>query len=190
MPKWTSEPPTDREPYAYRILRTPADKPLTGIITCTDIVGLNTHYVHNRTVPCEGIGACPWCDDGHSYRWHAYVSALIQPGLEHALFESTAAASETLRNYLAMYDTVRGCYFRGHRPSKRANGRVVIECRPTDPAKTRLPDPPDVKRILCHIWSVQYTKAADDLRTRYPAKDLHVTPSNGDGRNRPATHAK
>lgn len=185
MPNWLPEPPALSGPYAFRIVRTPTDKPLVAVATCTDLIGVNTHFVHNRTIPCEGVGLCKACDEGHSWRWHCYLSAVLQPGLEHALLEFTAASSETLRNYQLVYGSIRGCLLKAYRPSKRHNGRVVITAQATDPAKTRLPDPPDVKAILCHIWGVQHSKATTGVRNRLPAVQLHVDPGNGDARNQP-----
>lgn len=185
MPKWIDQPPADVGPYAFRILRTPADKPISGIITCTDLVGCNTHYLKNRTIPCEGVDKCEACAQDHSWRWHGYVSAVITPGLEHVLFECTATASDTFSNYLQIYQNLRGCWFRAWRPSRRHNGRVVIECKTTDPAKTRLPDPPNIKAILCHIWNVQNTNAHDVGLLRPPFRHVHVDASKDDGRNRP-----
>lgn len=184
MPQWIDDPRADDARFAFRILRTPPDKPVNAIITCVDLIGCNTHYAANRTIPCEGKDRCQACQDGLSFRWHGYVSAILTGTLEHVLFECTATAADTFRNYYMLHQTMRGCFFTARRPSGRHNGRVVIACKPVDEQRTRLPDPPDVRAILCHVWNVQYNKVHTDLRVRFPFKQADVQPSDDDGRNR------
>jgi hypothetical protein len=189
MPRWTDKPPEATGPYAYRIVRTPPDKPLTGVITTPEITGTNTHYLNHRTIPCEGADTCEACQAGYSWRWHAYVACVLSPGLEHVLLELTAPPAETLANYLAVYKTLRGCWIRTERPSKRPNGRVILQAKYTDPHKTPLPPAPDVRAILCHIWGVQLDCARDIGRLRGNARQVAVDPSDGDGRYRVVTPA-
>lgn len=185
MPRWIDDPTDSDDHPPFRIVRTPADKALVGIVTCTDVVGCRTHFVNNRTIPCEGEDTCPWDAEGHSWRWHGYVSAVLCTSLEHVLFEFTATASDTFKNYNLLHGTIRGCKFLAHRPSKRHNGRVVVACQPVDVQRVRLPDPPDIRAILCHVWNVQYDKAEYAGRVRFPFKEIGVLPSDNDGRNRP-----
>lgn len=185
MPHWSNEPPEKANGQAFRIVRTPPAKPVNGIITCTDLVGCCTHFVKNRTVPCEGQDDCSWCDAGHSWRWHGYVSCVLTESFEHVLFECTAQASDTFKNYYNHYNTLRACKFKAHRPTGRLNGRVHIQCTHCDEMRTRLPDPLDVQRILCHIWNVRYGEAFDAGRVRQPARDIGVMPSDDDARYRP-----
>jgi hypothetical protein len=161
MPRWTTEPPKEQAGFALRILRTPQAKPILAIVTSTDVLGCNTHYVHHRTLPCEGHETCEFCQEGHSWRWHGYLAAMLQDTLEHVIFEFTATASTTFANYQALHQNMRGCLFRSTRPSGKTNGRVVIHCRPADTQRTRLPEPPDVKKILCHIWNIPNSLAEE-----------------------------
>lgn len=161
MPQWTTGPPNKPDGYTLRILRTPAEKPITAIVTTTDVLGCNTHYVNHRTQPCEGSETCPFCAEGHSWRWHGYLAAMLTDSLEHILFEFTATASLTFANYQQLHTTMRGCLFKATRPSRRSNGRVVIQARPADEQRTRLPEPPDVKAVLCHIWNIQNRLATE-----------------------------
>lgn len=185
MPNWSEKPPEAKDGYPLRIVRTPPDKPLHAIATSTEVLGCCTHFVQNRTIPCEGTDVCKWCQEGHSWRWHGYLAAMITATLEHILFEFTAAASDTFRNYQTVHGTMRGCHFQAIRPSKRHNGRIVIACKPVDAQRCRIPEPPDVKAILCHIWNIQNANATTAKITRPPFRDVGVDPSNGDGRNRP-----
>lgn len=184
MPIWTNQPPTDKDAHAHRIIRTPATKPLIAIITCTDLLGCATHFVSNRTVPCEGQGECSHCEAGHSWRWHGYVSAVNVNTHEHFIFEMTAQAADTFRNYAQAHATLRGCMFQATRPSGRPNGRVVIACKPTDEQRYRIPQPLNVRRILCHIWNVQYTETSEFYSVAELANRLSVNDSERDGRYR------
>jgi len=182
MPIFTNNPPKIPDGFVFRIIRTPADKPFTAVVTCTDPIGCNTHFANNRTIPCEGFDACPLCQDGFSKRWHGYVSCLVPTTLEHCLFEFTAHAADSFTNYYELHGNLRACAFRAFRPSKRHNGRVIIHTSPADEAKIRLPDPPDIQRLLCHIWNVKYTEPPKRMN-RPPFKVVDVHDGNGrDGR--------
>jgi hypothetical protein len=184
MPTWSTIPPPDEAPYAFRIVRTPAKGTLSAVATATEVTGSNTHFAHNRTLPCEGPDQCKLCAEGYSWRWHGYLSAVLTATLEHVLFEFTAAASDTFQNYYLLHVNMRGCWFAAHRPSGRPNGRVVITCKYADPQRMRLPDPPDVRAILCHIWNVKADHAVDIGRTRQFGADIGIIPYEGDGRYR------
>lgn len=170
-----------------RILRTPSTKPIVAIATSTDVLGCITHFARNRTIPCEGAKDCPWCLEGHSWRWHGYLSAILTETLEHFLFEFTAAASSTFQQYQRLQNTMRGCYFKASRPSLKHNGRVVIACKPADEARLRLPEPPDVKKILCHIWNIPNTEATPKYTPDRMGDILQIgKPLPGNGKPAPA----
>lgn len=184
MPNWSTEPPQHETSYALRIVRTPTEKPFEAIATSLEIVGTPTHFIHNRTVPCEGTDDCPHCLEGHSKRWHGYIACIALDGLEHVLFEFTKVMATSFTTYLGIYDSLRGCKFTARRPSKRINGRVVIKCKRTDEAESRLPKPPDVKKILCHIWNIQHNPGGDWRDPQDGSRRLDIKPGNGDGRYR------
>jgi len=189
MPRWTDAPPKGSDQPSFRIIRTPPQKTLTAIVTSTDILGCATHFVQNRTVPCEkdedkGI-PCQHCSDGHSWRWHGYVSAILTNSHEHILFEFTAPPSDTFRNYLLHTGSLRGCLFTARRPSGRPNGRVVVSCKSVDLTTLRLPAPPNIRNILCAIWNIRTNNASTTPSSRPPIKNIDVTPSKNDGRYRP-----
>lgn len=112
MPIFTTAPPELPDGFVFRIVRTPADRPFQAIVTCIEPVGSNTHFANNRTIPCEGFDACPLCNDGFSKRWHGYVSCLVPTTLEHCLFEFTAHAADSFKNYIELHTTIRACVFR------------------------------------------------------------------------------
>ncbi len=187
MPIWSDTPPSDEERFSYRIVRTPPDKSLQAIVTSGSIEGCPTHYAHSRTIPCEGLDTCKLCEAGHSWRWHGYVSAVLITTMEHVLFEFTATASDTFKTFHGVNGTLRGCSYTAWRPSKKPNGRVVISCKHADTARVTLPPPPNIRKILCHIWNIQYTQT--ELTTgRSPAdKNIDVGNNGKDGRYQDGT---
>lgn len=186
MPQWTSTPPKDRSNLALRIVRTPPVAALEAIVTCPGITGCATHFVNNRTQPCDGQGECDWCEAGHSWRWHGYVSCVLTRTLEHVLFEMTATASDVFTNYYALKQTLIGCQFQARRPSGRHNGRVVIACKPSDPQRLTLPPPVNVQRILSHIWGIPYVGLSELPPTRPNVQRVGTILQKGNGRsNRP-----
>lgn len=153
MPTWTTSVPSDPRGPAFPILRTPAFKPLTAVITSEDLVGTYTHFWKGRTMPCEHE-LCEACKAGIPYRWHAYVSAWTQATGLHFIFESTAQAAETLTDYRDAFGTLRGCVFFAQRMNQKANGRVLIKTKPLDLKTNSIPDPPDLIRCLSIIWNL------------------------------------
>lgn len=183
MDPWSTTPPKDNTGLALRIVRTPAQGTLTAIVTCPGLTGRSTHFINNRTQPCDGQGACSYCEEGHSWRWHGYVSCVLTSTMEHVLFEMTAIASETFTNYYRLKHTLIGCHFQARRPNGRHNGRVVIACKPTDPQKTTLPPPVNVQKILCHIWGIPYVAMTQLDRTRFAVDHILRDPTKDNGRN-------
>jgi len=187
MTDWSSAPPKDQSNLALRIVRTPPIAALSAIITCPGLTGCSTHFVNNRTQPCDGKGECEWCAAGHSWRWHGYVSCVLTNTMEHVLFEMTAIASETFTNYYRLHETLIGCWFQARRPSGRHNGRVVIACKAIDPRKTVIPPMVNVQRILSHIWGIPYDGLAQTGRTRPLVDNVQPVPGKGNGRHQSRT---
>lgn len=153
MPTWSKDVPADPRGPAFPILRTPAFKPLAGVITSPDLVGTFTHYWKGRTMPCEQE-ACEACKAGIPFRWHAYVSAWTRSTGLHFIFECTAQAAETFTDYRDAFGTLRGCMFIATRMNQKANGRVLIQTKPLDLKTDVIPTPPDVVKCLSIIWNL------------------------------------
>lgn len=185
MPRFDPAPPEGARQSGLRLIRTPAARPIVLICTSHRITGCATHWYSQRTVPCEAPG-CPACDEGFPWRWHAYLSALHPVTLEHLILELTARAVDPLQAYETAHGTLRGCQFEAARVNQKPNGRVLIRTRPADLAKIRLPEPPNIERLLCHIWGLPetavYGRGDPDGRDRIKLnKDapspVHVMPS-------------
>jgi hypothetical protein len=179
MVEWTNTPPADQNGFAYRLIRVPAARPIRLIILSPQPIGTNTHYHKGRTKPCDGQ-LCEACQLGLPYRWHSYIAVHNADTGENALLELTAQATEQLQPARDEFHTLRAVKLVLERPSHRPNGRIHINIHPGRAAELGLPDPPEVQRILLHIWGLDDRPLA---QTTNRLQSIGVTPtpkSNGD----------
>jgi hypothetical protein len=156
MPNWTNRPPDQPEKYAYELKRTPPDHPIIAICISDDILGCNTHFWGNRTVPCEAPN-CPACQDQTPSRWHGYLACYDPKTAALFIFETTAKAAQAFEAYRDTYGTLRGCYFQACRPKRRKNAAITIQTKPADLTKINHPPPLDIQRAMSVIWQIPAT---------------------------------
>lgn len=174
MPNFSNQAPPQGDRHGYRLVRTPAGSPFRAYVLSDRLIGCPTHYVGNRTVPCEDK-YCEACENGIGWRWHGYLLVQIEATTEVVIFEMTAAASDAFKAYYERHGTTRGCHFQAKRANNRTNGRVLITAKPADLAKVTLPKAVDVGKLLSHIWNIppnQVNKAP--AQTRPPADTIAV----------------
>lgn len=150
----SNEVPADPRGNSLPLMRCPVNKTITGIITCEDLVGTRTHYYRGRTIPCDD-SACPACDEGLPWRWHAYVSVYSPTSHRTVLFEMTARCAETLVTYRRAYGTLRGCQLTAKRANLNPNSRVILQTTQADLQKVTLPSEPDLLAALSIIWNIE-----------------------------------
>lgn len=174
MPQYSHEPPPERQRHSFRLIRTPAGKPYRGFVISERLIGCPTHYVANRTVPCEPEN-CEPCQSGLAWRWHGYLLVTDERTSEVVIFEMTAAASDEFTKYYKRFGTLRGCHFQAERLNGKPNGRVLIQCKPADLAKIQLPKELDLRKLLAHIWNIapnQVIRPESDHRP--PAETIQI----------------
>lgn len=168
MPRFSTEPPPEQDHSGYRLIRTPAAHALLAQIISDNLVGCNTHFTNNRTVPCEQP-TCDACQNGIAWRWHGYLLVLTAANQEIVIFECTARASAAFRAHRQTYKTLRGARFKAVRLNQRANGRVLITVKPGDLTRITLPPDQPVEKLLCHIWNIPpATVEKQDHKPRMP----------------------
>jgi len=153
MPLWSDRAPDQPRGYGLEIIRTPQNKPLVAIATSRNLIGCQTHWWKGRTLPCERPN-CEACSAGMPWRWHAYLAVWLPATAEHRLFETTAAASDSFAAYRSRYGTLRGCKFRATRTSTSKTGRIKIETCPANLEQLRIPEEPDLVKVLSVLWNL------------------------------------
>lgn len=174
MPNFTNLPPADSSSPGFRLIRTPAGHPLHAYVLSENLIGCNTHFINNRTVPCDAPDCDP-CQNGIGWRWHGYLLVLTANTQETVIFECTARASACFSEYRERYGTTRGAAFKAERLNNRPNGRVLIQAKPADLTKVNLPKAQPVTKLLCHIWNIPPNQVLEpDAMTRPPFKHVRV----------------
>lgn len=179
---WSTSIPLDSRGRAFPLQRTPCPGKLLAVITSENLLGCDTHFYGGHTMPCERPG-CEACEKGMPFRWHGYVAAIEYANRSHFIFEFTAQAADTFDTYRKAHGTLRGCLFESRRLNARPNGRVIIQCKPADQSKIRLPEPPDIRACMSIIWNlpagqVQTTK---QINGRPAMTETHQTLSRFNG---------
>ncbi len=178
MPQFSATPPADPRGHSLELKRCPRGAPLTGIITCPDVVGCATHFWGGRTVPHEEV-ECEPCLSGIGWLWHGYVSAYHVQLKLHFLFEMTARCVEPLTEYRSLNESLRGCAFLAERPSGRPNGRVYLKTKTIDLATVTLPPAADIPAVLAMIWNLPLPNISEtDRMKNLPAIKVNT---NGNG---------
>jgi hypothetical protein len=188
MPHWTLSPPDDHHKHSLPLIRTPATRPLTAIITTPDIIGCDTHFYGGHTVPCEAPDCTP-CNEGVPSRWHGYLAVYNPHTQVHAILELTAAATEQLCTYHKQHQTLRGALIECRRWNQRPNGRVIVKAQTWSGAPSLLPDAPDVQAIMTTIWQLARQGTRRPKPEHHPIELASTSRGNGQS-NDPARYTK
>ena len=181
MPNWSHDVPEQPRGQALPIRRTPAARPIEAIVTSPDLIGCYTHFFKGSTTPCAG-SECEACQNGTSYRWHAYMTALDVFTNLHFIFECTALAAEFFTTYRDKQATLRGCHFKAKRWNNRPNGRILIQVKPADLGERQLPQPPDLKKCMAILWSLPEAEVEDGIHNpENKTQALHVNKQRSNG---------
>ena len=151
MPNWSARPKEKKDHLNLTLLRTPVGSGLTGIVTCDQMIGCDTHYYEGRTIPCESP-SCQACEAGIGTRWHGYLSIWSPKTTHHAILELTADASEEVYRYYELAGTLRGCMLSSRRKNAKNNSPIEITTKPANLAGLALPPPPNLADAMCLIW--------------------------------------
>lgn len=130
----------------------PAGK-IEGAITCHTVLGVNLHFVGNRTLPCTKPN-CPGCDQERRKIWEGYLSIWTRSPSRHIITALTPGAALMLSDEAQDRDALRGWYIRITRSGTRPNGRVLVHLEPATIAAGVLPPAPDIPAHLLKIWNL------------------------------------
>lgn len=173
MFRFDSETPNDGRGNSLQLMRCPANKPISGIITSSQFLGTRTHFYHGRTLPCDDSN-CPACSEGLPWRWHSYCSLFSIATHRQILFESTAKSTEPLTQYQEAHGTLRGCHMTARRANTSPNSQVIIQTKPADLSNVKLPDEPSILEALSIIWNIELQAiTVDGTNKGGPALSVH-----------------
>ncbi len=176
MRDWSDKPPANDKVPPLRIHRTPPRLSFTSWILSSNITGAMTHYANSRTIKCIGEG-CPICADHRLPRWYGYFAIYNPKSAARALFEIPDGAYLAFGDYLVKYKSLRGAKFTASRKPDRPNGQVVCQLTPPTNAEIPFPEEPDVFRLLCQIWGLDWQTELAALRPAQAKTDPYTQTS-------------
>lgn len=150
---WTSEPPPAAKSTTLSLRRC-GPKPTFGIATLDKPLGVWTHFFKGRTRPHITQGPCEACTEGHTARWKGYLTLFTPATGDHWIQEFTLNAWEGLESGIRAHGTLLGHQigFARTKPSPNAPLRAEVYAPVCD--LRLLPATPDLKSLLCRIWSI------------------------------------
>jgi hypothetical protein len=155
----TDEIPWEDLPPADRNLFIPIASPKVGeahhlVVLSNGLVGVQTHYVHNRTRPCVGThNQCEGCAQGRATRWKGYLAAWSRSKERLVIAELTMqAVADNMHLLLKKRTDLRGWWLTLTRAGRRVNSPVRAKFEEPPAQQAELPACFDLKAALCRIW--------------------------------------
>jgi hypothetical protein len=135
-----------------------------AVLTGETIVGVWTHYLDRRTIPCAGAG-CFCQNGGVGSKWYGYCSCILEKTGGEYLLEFTRNAGQMLISLLESGDSCRGkTVFLRRRTNKL--------CSPVDASlietvySGHLPKGFDPVPVLLNIWNIHFRSEVHQPRRR------------------------
>lgn len=139
--------------FPWTVKRTPAQGSLEMVCLSHRHVGVRTHYFRNRTIGCRR-SECDACLHGNRSRWTGYLLCQQLPTGTKLLFEFTPTAVQFLIPLYEKHESIRGIKIQAFRPSRKTNGTITLSFRGFVAHPDQLPDAPEIRPLLFHIWGV------------------------------------
>jgi len=168
MPRWINDTGPAKVRNTFRLMRTPPSGYVRGITTSEGLMGCAMHFVGGRSLPHEEDAECRGCLEGRPYRWLFYFAAIIAKINEHVIYEVTAATAKKAELFIEEHGYLRGMEFEATRLGSSGTARVLLRCVPAKLERIVLPDPPDVRDVLEHMWSCNLDRMAKGKNDRGP----------------------
>lgn len=149
--RWTDRPPAQSRLPHLPLQSVKPGKPITGIITCTKMRCLYTHFLGARTQPCMKLN-CPGCEKKMPHRWEGYLSIWTTKPGKHIIARITEAAANAIEESVPNWNDLRGIYIELTRASTRPNSRLLAEIKVLELNQVKLPSEPDLIQHLNLIW--------------------------------------
>lgn len=124
-----------------------------GVITSRSYIGVNTHFMGQRTLPCVGDD-CPGCAAEKSKRWEGYLSVWTTAPSKHLIVALTPGAATQILDAAPDPNNLRGLFLTVERLGSKPNGQLRGNVEPANIEPGHLPPEPELLRHLYKIWGV------------------------------------
>ncbi len=150
-------------PHAHRgtlpdTLKVHPGKGLTSTILSQRVLGVYTHWVGQRSLPCNSRDGEHCLVDHRTagrYRWQGWVAVLPIAG--HAPgFVSLTEAVVKANPYLRTAKTLRGATLHLWRSGENKESKMLCRVAAGGEPRADLPIPPSTVEFLCRLWNIQY----------------------------------
>ncbi len=153
MATWTDRPSLETEDLAFRIHRTPATKPIRGIILSSHLIGTMLHFYRGRSKPCTKE-KCEACEMGQKPRWKGYLELKPADGRTVQIVEITERVFPELDREEKKHGSIRGLKIELSRLKPRANAPLHLEIKAGRIADCDLQQEHDLRAILERMWEI------------------------------------
>lgn len=160
-PRWLEEPSAPSGLPHLPLVRVKPGAGTSGMITSTKLLGVPTHYMSRRTLPCVEKD-CPGCEAKLPTRPEWYLALWTTVPSRHIIAALTPAVAWQIKDYFRDCPTLRGCLVRLTRAGKAANSRLLVDCQLVETAQQKLPPEPDLVAHLLHIWGLDQAQLGQD----------------------------
>jgi len=150
-PRWIDQPTAPSSLPHLALLRVPPGNGLYGVLTSPKPIGVQTHYMGRRTLPCVSE-ACPGCLARLATRDEWYTGLWTGSPSKHVIAALTPAVAWELTDKLQPRLNFRGIKVHLTRAGKAANSRLLLTLPDPENLFTSIPDEPDLRAHLLHIW--------------------------------------
>jgi len=134
-----------------------------GYVTCEKPYEVYTHWIGRRTLPCMGK-ECGACQALVPAKYEGYLSLVWAHNRTQQIVRVTKPAMLQIKSQVQLQPSLRGTILNFERKGKRSNGRVIVRVDALHLEVAKLPQSPDVRRHMMHIWSVDGIECARDER--------------------------
>ncbi len=161
-----SDSPNRRQPFAPHAhrgtlpdtLKVHPGKGLTAIILSQRVLGVYTHWVGQRSLPCNSRDGEHCLVDHRTagrYRWQGWCAVLPVAGTAPGFVSLTEAVVKA-NPYLRTAKTLRGATLHLWRSGENKESKMLCRVSAGDTVRNDLPIPPSTVEFLCRLWNIQY----------------------------------
>jgi hypothetical protein len=153
VPEWGDSPAHVSAPAAT-IFKIGGGQAKDFVILSSKVVGVYTHYVGGRTLPCTGKNGDCWIDHRKtSTRWQGWVAVSnLHSVAQWGYLCLTQTAFQRNEYLVGLAENLRGLQLKVGRAGGEKNSLLFCSATGRYALMNRLPAEPDVKAFLMRLW--------------------------------------